>query len=156
MRVCYCTPSLSTVNADLDWNDLVKHLRVNGKLCLVGVPHKPVSFNIGPLIGCQGSVCASLIGSRASIPDMLRFAMLHNIKYVTACCLLVGRRALLLLLLMAIGWGGRRLTWVGVVLCLHRVNQACDRDGASHRGWCHCCRHKGQEQHGAVPHGACG
>ena len=58
-------------------------LRPNGKLCFVGVPAAPIQIHIGTLLGGQKSVCASVIGSRNTIREMLEFAARHDIEAMT-------------------------------------------------------------------------
>lgn len=70
---------LSTVFADLDWPAYLNVLRPNGKLCFVGVPANPIAIHIGMLLSNQKSVCASVIGSRWMISEMLDFAARHGI-----------------------------------------------------------------------------
>ena len=74
---------LSTVFANLDWNTYLQLLRPNGKLCFVGVPAAPIQIHIGALLGGQKSVCASVIGSRNTIREMLDFAARHDIQAKT-------------------------------------------------------------------------
>ena len=74
---------LSTVFANLDWNIYLQLLRPNGKLCFVGVPAAPIQIHIGALLGGQKSVCASVIGSRNTIREMLDFAARHDIQAKT-------------------------------------------------------------------------
>jgi alcohol/geraniol dehydrogenase (NADP+) len=74
---------LSTAFANLDWGAYLQLLRPNGKLCFVGVPSAPIHFHIGALLGGQKSVCASVIGSRNTIREMLDFAARHDIEAMT-------------------------------------------------------------------------
>ena len=73
---------LSTVSADLPWDSYVKRLRTKGTLCVVGIPVNKLDISAGALIMKQTRVCGSLIGSRATMTDMLQFATVHGIKYV--------------------------------------------------------------------------
>jgi alcohol/geraniol dehydrogenase (NADP+) len=70
---------LSTVFGSLDWNAYLSLLRPNGKLCFVGVPAELIQIHVGALLGGQKSVCASVIGSRNTIREMLEFAARHEI-----------------------------------------------------------------------------
>ena len=74
---------LSTAFANLDWGAYLQLLRPNGKLCFVGVPSAPIQIHIGVLLGGQKSVCASVIGSRNTIHEMLEFAARHDIEAKT-------------------------------------------------------------------------
>lgn len=81
--VCSLDFILSTVFANLDWNQYLSLLRPNGKLCFVGVPAGPIQIHIDALLGGQKSVCASVIGSRSTIREMLDFAARHDIEAMT-------------------------------------------------------------------------
>jgi uncharacterized zinc-type alcohol dehydrogenase-like protein len=70
---------ISTAFAPLDYEMLLNTLRPNGKLCLVGVPEKDVSFPGHLLIGGRKSICGSPIGSRSAMRTMLEFAARHDI-----------------------------------------------------------------------------
>ena len=74
---------LSTVHADLNWMQFATMLRVDGKLCLVGVPQQPVSIPAGLLLSARRSICGSMIGSRAMMHETLEFAARHGIKAMT-------------------------------------------------------------------------
>lgn len=74
---------LSTVHADLNWMQFVTMLRVDGKLCLVGVPQQPISVPAGLLLSARRSICGSLIGSRVMMHEMLDFAARHDIRAKT-------------------------------------------------------------------------
>jgi len=74
---------LSTVDADLSWMQFVTMLRVDGKLCFVGVPSAPISIPAGLLLSARRSICGSLIGSRAMMHETLEFAARHAIEAQT-------------------------------------------------------------------------
>lgn len=74
---------VSTVHADLSWMQFVTMLRVDGKLCFVGVPSAPVSVPAGLLLSARRSICGSLIGSRAMMHETLEFAARHGIEAKT-------------------------------------------------------------------------
>jgi alcohol/geraniol dehydrogenase (NADP+) len=71
---------LSTAPVDLDWGAYLRLLRPDGRLCFVGVPPSPVSLPMGSLLGGRNSVCASFIGGRPLIGEMLQFAARHGIR----------------------------------------------------------------------------
>ena len=64
----------------MDWKGILRRIRPCGKLCVVGLPPSDISFHARDIIMSQVSVCGSLIGNRAGIRDMLKFAQLHNIR----------------------------------------------------------------------------
>lgn len=69
---------LTTAHVDLDWQGLVKTLRPNGKLCLVGVASN-ITVPVSDLINSQKSIVTSVIGSPARIHEMLEFAARQRI-----------------------------------------------------------------------------
>ncbi|MCB9478511.1 MAG: NAD(P)-dependent alcohol dehydrogenase [Deltaproteobacteria bacterium] len=70
---------LNTIHHDLNWETYLGTLRTNGRLCFVGVPGeiKIQAFN---LLGGQKGMTGSVIGSPATIAEMLEFAARHNIR----------------------------------------------------------------------------
>ena len=74
---------LSTINVDQDWSAYVNALRPHGALVFVGVPPKPASFPIFPLISGIKSISGCNIGSPTQIAEMLDIAARHGIKAVT-------------------------------------------------------------------------
>jgi len=72
-----------SVGHDLDWNAYLSTLRPNGKLCIMGIPAKPINIEPLQLIFGQMSVCGSIIGGRSAIREMLEFAAQHDIKAMT-------------------------------------------------------------------------
>lgn len=71
---------LSTVSADLDWNQILTLLKPKGTLCFVGRPENPSLIEWGPLISSQKNICGSSTANRAVMNDMLAFAARHKIK----------------------------------------------------------------------------
>ena len=71
---------LSTINADQDWNAYIAALRPHGSLCFVGVPPKPASFAVFPMISGTRSASGSNIGSPMQIAEMLDVAARHGIQ----------------------------------------------------------------------------
>lgn len=74
---------LSTINVDQDWSAYVTALRPHGSLVFVGVPPKPASIPVFPLISGVKSISGCNIGSPTQIAEMLAVASRHNIKAVT-------------------------------------------------------------------------
>ena len=74
---------ISTVFADLDWLQFVNALRPDGKLCFVGIPSANVSVPVIALLSGRKSICASPIGGRTDMEEMLLFAARHNIAAMT-------------------------------------------------------------------------
>jgi uncharacterized zinc-type alcohol dehydrogenase-like protein len=71
---------LSTVPADLAWNDYLNALRPQGKLVFVGIPEADLKFPAVSLIGQEKSVCGGRTGSPAEMALMLDFAARHGVK----------------------------------------------------------------------------
>jgi alcohol/geraniol dehydrogenase (NADP+) len=74
---------LSTINADQDWNVYVQALRPTGKLVFVGVPPKPISLQVVPLVAGMRGVAGSPSGSPWQIREMLDVAARHGVKAQT-------------------------------------------------------------------------
>ncbi len=71
---------LSTVTADMPWDAYLAALRPGGKLCIVGIPDKPISFSPWSVIGGEKSVVGGQPGSIDETQAMLAFTALHGIK----------------------------------------------------------------------------
>jgi uncharacterized zinc-type alcohol dehydrogenase-like protein len=67
------------VPADLPWDTYLAALRPHGTLCLVGVPHGPVSFSAVPLLTGERRVVGGVSGSPVENRQMLDFAARHGI-----------------------------------------------------------------------------
>jgi uncharacterized zinc-type alcohol dehydrogenase-like protein len=70
---------LSTAFVSQDWTGLLRALRPNGVLCLVGAPDDPLPLDVGHLLGRQLTVTTSAIGSRSAVRQTLDFAARHGI-----------------------------------------------------------------------------
>jgi uncharacterized zinc-type alcohol dehydrogenase-like protein len=70
---------LSTAFLSPDWKGLLRALRPNGVLCLVGAPDEPLRLEAGAILGRQLSVTTSAIGGRPAIREMLDFAARHAV-----------------------------------------------------------------------------
>jgi uncharacterized zinc-type alcohol dehydrogenase-like protein len=68
------------VSADLPWDGYVAALRPQGKLCIVGVPEKPIAFSAFNLMFGEKAVVGGQPGSVHEIQQMLAFAAQHRIK----------------------------------------------------------------------------
>ena len=71
---------LSTVSTDLRWDEYLAALRPSGKLCIVGIPAKPVAFTSWNLIGGEKSIVGGQPGSIDETQAMLAFTARHGIK----------------------------------------------------------------------------
>jgi uncharacterized zinc-type alcohol dehydrogenase-like protein len=70
---------INTVSAELDWNQYLPLLTLDGSMVVVGVPEKPASLNSFSLIMGRKSVGGSLIGGIQETQEMLDFCGKHNI-----------------------------------------------------------------------------
>ena len=70
---------LSTAFLPPDWKGLLRTLRPNGVLCLVGAPDEPLKLDAGALLGRQLSVTTSAIGGRPALRETLELAARHGI-----------------------------------------------------------------------------
>lgn len=63
---------LNTISADHEYNDYLGLLRLNGTMCLVGLPN-PTTVAAFPLVGRRRSLAGSMIGGIAETQEMLNF-----------------------------------------------------------------------------------
>jgi len=68
-----------TVNTPLDWSALLKTLKPNGRMHVVGAVLEPMPISAFDLIMQQKSVSGSPTGGPAAISAMLDFAARHNV-----------------------------------------------------------------------------
>jgi len=71
---------LNTVSGDINWNLYMSLLRPYGKLCICGVPEKPITVNGLLFIAANRSLVGSLVASPADNKEMLAFVAKHNIR----------------------------------------------------------------------------
>ena len=71
---------LITVNTKMDWSALVKTLRANGRMAVVGAVLDPLEISAIDLIFGQKRVAGSLNASPSVTESMLEFAARHNIS----------------------------------------------------------------------------
>jgi alcohol/geraniol dehydrogenase (NADP+) len=74
---------LSTVPGDLPWDAYVAALRPGGTLCLVGVPHSPLSIAPMALFTGERKVAGGNVGTPSEQRAMLEFAARHAIAAQT-------------------------------------------------------------------------
>lgn len=70
---------ICTVSSDIDWNAYLNLLKVDGTLCLLGVPEKAVPVHAFSLIPSRRNLAGSMIGSIKETQEMLDFCGAHNI-----------------------------------------------------------------------------
>ena len=71
---------LSTVSADLPWDLYMAALRPQGKLCVVGIPEKPISVVSWNLIAGERALVGGQPGSIIETRQMLEFTARHGVK----------------------------------------------------------------------------
>lgn len=71
---------LSTVSADMPWDLYMAALRPEGKLCMVGIPDKPIAISPWSVIAGEKSLVGGQPGSLDETAEMLAFTALHGIK----------------------------------------------------------------------------
>lgn len=71
---------LITVNTKMDWSALVKTLRANGRMAIVGAVLDPMEISAIDLIFGQKRIAGSLNASPAVTASMLEFAARHKIS----------------------------------------------------------------------------
>lgn len=76
---------IATVNIPLDWSALLKTLRPNGRLHVVGAVMEPIQISVFDLLFGQKRISSSPGGSPASLRKMLEFADRHHIAPQIEC-----------------------------------------------------------------------
>ena len=69
---------LCTASNIINWEGLLSTLKKNGSMVLVGFPD--VALNSTDLVAHQLSITGSFLGNRATMKEMLSFAVTHSIK----------------------------------------------------------------------------
>jgi uncharacterized zinc-type alcohol dehydrogenase-like protein len=70
---------INTVSAELDYNQYLSLLKVDGTMVIVGIPEKPHSIEAFSLVLGRRSLAGSAIGGIAETQEMLDFCGKHNI-----------------------------------------------------------------------------
>ena len=70
---------LNTVSAELNINEYLEMLNVDGTLVVIGLPGKPYAVEVGSLLPARRSLSGSMIGGIAEMQEMLDFCGKHNI-----------------------------------------------------------------------------
>ncbi len=68
-----------TVNVPMDWSALLKTLKANGRLHVVGAVLEPMPISVMDLMSGQKSLSSSPTGSPVALATMLEFAARHQI-----------------------------------------------------------------------------
>jgi len=70
---------VSTVPANIDYDAFLRMLTLNGTLVNLGVPKKPISFDVFSLLYNRRSIAGTLVGGIAETQEMLDFCAAHHI-----------------------------------------------------------------------------
>ncbi|MBU6380687.1 MAG: NAD(P)-dependent alcohol dehydrogenase, partial [Acidobacteria bacterium] len=70
---------LNTVSAELDINQYLNLLKLDGTLVVIGLPGKPYSVHVGSLLNGRKSIGGSMIGGIPELQEMLDFCGKHSI-----------------------------------------------------------------------------
>jgi uncharacterized zinc-type alcohol dehydrogenase-like protein len=70
---------INTVSAEMDWNQYMGLLRVDGSMVVVGLPEKQIPVAAFSLITGRRSLAGSMIGGMPETQEMLDFCGKHNI-----------------------------------------------------------------------------
>jgi len=70
---------LNTVSADLNINDYLDLLALDGTLVVIGLPGNPYAVNVGALLNGRRRIAGSMIGGIPEMQEMLDFCAQHSI-----------------------------------------------------------------------------
>lgn len=70
---------ICTVSAQIDWNDYLNLLKIDGSFVVVGLPENPIPVQAMLLAGKRLSVSGSMMGSIKETQEMLDYCGEHNI-----------------------------------------------------------------------------
>ena len=70
---------INTVSAELDWNQYLSLVKVDGTMVILGVPETNIPMNAFSLIPQRRSLAGSMIGGIQETQEMLDFCGRHNI-----------------------------------------------------------------------------
>jgi uncharacterized zinc-type alcohol dehydrogenase-like protein len=70
---------LNTVSAQIDINDYLATLKIDGTLVVIGLPGAPYPVHVGSLLNGRKSLSGSMIGGIAQTQEMINFSAEHSI-----------------------------------------------------------------------------
>ncbi len=70
---------INTVSAEIDWNQYLELLAIDGTMVVVGIPEKQIPVGSFPLVAGRRSIAGSLIGGIKETQEMLDFCGKNNI-----------------------------------------------------------------------------
>jgi uncharacterized zinc-type alcohol dehydrogenase-like protein len=71
---------INTVSAEIDWNQYLELLALDGSMVVVGIPEKQIPIGSFSLVAGRRSIAGSLIGGIKETQEMLDFCGKHNIS----------------------------------------------------------------------------
>jgi uncharacterized zinc-type alcohol dehydrogenase-like protein len=70
---------LNTISAQIDINDYISTLTIDGTLVVIGLPGAPYPVHVGSLLNGRKSLSGSMIGGIAQTQEMINFSAEHGI-----------------------------------------------------------------------------
>jgi alcohol dehydrogenase (NADP+) len=70
---------LNTVSAELEINDYLNLLQLDGTMVVIGLPGKPYEVHVGTLLNGRRSIAGSMIGGIPEMQEMLDFCAKNSI-----------------------------------------------------------------------------
>jgi uncharacterized zinc-type alcohol dehydrogenase-like protein len=70
---------LNTISAEIDIDQYLSLLKLDGTLVVIGLPGKPYALQVGTLLNGRRSIGGSMIGGIPELQEMLDFCGKHNI-----------------------------------------------------------------------------
>ncbi|MFZ0514029.1 MAG: zinc-binding dehydrogenase, partial [Candidatus Nitrosopolaris sp.] len=70
---------INTLSIEIDWDQYLNLLALDGTMVVIGVPEKKTPLGVGPLHSARRSIAGSVIGGIKETQEMLDFCSKHNI-----------------------------------------------------------------------------
>jgi alcohol dehydrogenase (NADP+) len=70
---------INAVSAQMDWNEYLGLLEVDGALVVVGIPEKQIPISVFPLVSRRRTLAGSSIGGIRETQEMLDFCAMHKL-----------------------------------------------------------------------------
>jgi len=71
---------LATTSVNSDWDSIIRLLKIDATICLVGLPEEDLKIPAFALCSGRNSFASSAVGGPAEIQEMLEFAAAHKIE----------------------------------------------------------------------------
>jgi alcohol dehydrogenase (NADP+) len=76
---------INTLSIEIDWDQYLNLLALDGTMVAVGIPEKKTPLGIAALLSARRSIAASVIGGIKETQEMLDFCSKHNISSDIEC-----------------------------------------------------------------------